>query len=292
MFTAGDNVYEDGTAEEYADCYGPSWGRHKDRTYPAIGNHEYHTLNGAPHFEYFGAAAGDPDKGYYSYEAGAWKVIVLNSNAGRVPVEAGSEQELWLRAELAASDQACTLAYWHHPRFSSGVYGDDIRFDAFWQALYEYGAELVVVGHEHHYERFAPLDPAGEIDTTNGIRQIIARNRRTLPPPYPAAAGRKRGAGLEHARRAAADPAPRLVRLGVRFDRRQHLHRRGVGGVPLRVLVYDGPGWTRRQFFPEADIPRAKRADHRRESAAGRAEEGMKQWARLDSPSRQRRDIP
>ena len=156
VFTAGDNVYEDGTAQEYANCYGPSWGRHKERTYPAIGNHEYHALNGAPHFEYFGAAAGDPDKGYYSYEAGAWKIIVLNSNAGRVPVEAGSPQEVWLRAELAASDHACTLAYWHHPRFSSGVYGDDDRFDAFWQALYEYGAELVVVGHEHHYERFAP----------------------------------------------------------------------------------------------------------------------------------------
>jgi hypothetical protein len=174
VFTAGDNVYEDGTAQEYADCYGPSWGRHKDRTYPAIGNHEYHASNGAPHFEYFGPAAGDPVKGYYSYEAGAWKVIVLNSNAGRVPVDAGSEQEQWLRAELASSDHACTLAYWHHPRFSSGVYGDDVRFDAFWQALYEFGADLVVVGHEHHYERLAPLNPAGELDPAAGIRQIIA----------------------------------------------------------------------------------------------------------------------
>lgn len=174
VFTAGDNVYEEGTAEEYADCYGPSWGRHKDRTYPAIGNHEYHTPDAAPHFEYFGAAAGQPDKGYYSYEAGAWKVIVLNSNAGRVPVDEASQQEQWLRDELEASDHACTIAYWHHPRFSSGVYGDDDRFDAFWQALYEYGTELVVVGHEHHYERFAPLNPAGELDPAAGIRQIIA----------------------------------------------------------------------------------------------------------------------
>ncbi|MGB5303841.1 MAG: Ig-like domain-containing protein [Gemmatimonadota bacterium] len=174
VFTAGDNAYEEGTAEEYANCYGPSWGRHKDRTYPATGNHEYHSPDAAPHFEYFGAAAGDPDKGYYSYEAGAWKVIVLNSNAGRVPVGEGSQQEQWLRDELAASDHACTLAYWHHPRFSSGVYGDDDRFDAFWQALYEYGAELVVVGHEHHYERLAPLNPAGELDPAAGIRQIIA----------------------------------------------------------------------------------------------------------------------
>ena len=174
VFTAGDNAYEEGTAEEYANCYGPSWGRHKNRTYPATGNHEYHSHDAAPHFEYFGAAAGDPDKGYYSYEAGAWKVIVLNSNAGRVPVDAGSEQEQWLRDELASSDHACTLAYWHHPRFSSGVYGDDVRFDAFWQALHEYGAELVVVGHEHHYERLAPLNPAGELDSEAGIRQIIA----------------------------------------------------------------------------------------------------------------------
>ncbi|MBT8479142.1 MAG: metallophosphoesterase, partial [Gemmatimonadetes bacterium] len=174
VFTLGDNVYEDGTPEEYANCYDPTWGRHKTRTYPAIGNHEYHADGGAPHFAYFGASAGEPDKGYYSYEAGAWKVVVLNSNAGKVPVSAGSAQEQWLRAELAASDHACTLAYWHHPRFSSGVYGDDDRFDALWQALYEFGADLVLVGHEHHYERLAPLNPAGELDSANGIRQIIA----------------------------------------------------------------------------------------------------------------------
>jgi len=174
VFTLGDNAYEDGTEQEYAGCYGPSWGRHRDRTYPAVGNHEYHTAGAAPHFAYFGPRAGDPDKGYYSYESGAWKVIVLNSNAARVAVDAGSTQEQWLRAELAASDRKCTLAYWHHPRFSSGVYGDDARFDAFWQALYEYRVELVLVGHEHHYERMARLDPDGNPDPDSGIRQIIA----------------------------------------------------------------------------------------------------------------------
>jgi hypothetical protein len=173
VFTLGDNVYEHGTVEEYANCYDPSWGRHKDRTYPAIGNHEYHADGGAPHFAYFGERAGDPDKGYYAYEAGAWKVFVLNSNAGRVPVEAGSAQEQWLRDELAGSDHRCTVAYWHHPRFSDGAYGDDDRFDAFWQALYEYGVELVLVGHDHNYQRFAPLNPAGEPDPTSGIRQIV-----------------------------------------------------------------------------------------------------------------------
>jgi len=174
VFTLGDNVYEDGTEQEYSDCYHPGWGRHRARTYPAVGNHEYHTPGATPHFSYFGARAGDPERGYYSYEAGAWKVIVLNSNAARVAVAAGSSQEQWLRAELAASDHKCTLAYWHHPRFSSGVYGDDDRFDAFWQALYEYQVELVLVGHEHHYERMARLDPAGDPDPENGIRQIIA----------------------------------------------------------------------------------------------------------------------
>jgi hypothetical protein len=173
VFTLGDNAYEDGTAAEFANCYDPSWGRHRDRTYPAAGNHEYHTDGAAPYYAYFGARAGDPDEGYYSYEAGAWKVIVLNSNAGRVGVEAGSAQEQWLRSELAASDRACTLAYWHHPRFSDGSYGDDDRFDAFWQALYEYGADLVLVGHDHNYQRFGQLDPTGALDPAGGIRQIV-----------------------------------------------------------------------------------------------------------------------
>jgi len=173
VFTLGDNAYEDGTADEFTNCYDPTWGRHKDRTYPAAGNHEYHSDAAAPYFAYFGTRAGDPEKGYYSYEAGAWKVIVLNSNANQVAVETGSPQETWLRAELAADDHACTLAYWHHPRFSDGSYGDDDRFDAFWQALYEYGADLVLVGHDHNYQRFGRLDPGGQPDPSNGIRQIV-----------------------------------------------------------------------------------------------------------------------
>jgi hypothetical protein len=171
VFTTGDNAYPDGTAEEYANCYDPSWGRHKERTYPSPGNHDYHTADGAGYFGYFGSRAGEPGKGYYSYELGVWHIIVLNSN---IPVEAGSPQDQWLRADLTAHPAACTLAYWHHPRFSSGtVHGSDNDMEPLWDALYEYGADVVLVGHEHNYERFAPQDPRGSADTTRGIRQFV-----------------------------------------------------------------------------------------------------------------------
>lgn len=183
VFTAGDNVYDAGTPDEFAACYDPSWGRHKARTRPAVGDNEYGTPEAAGYFEYFGSAAGPAGKGWYSYELGAWKIIVLNSNAARVGVEDGSEQVTWLRAELAASSHRCTLAYWHEPRFSSGYYGGDASFDAFWRALYEHGADVVLAGHDHHYERLAPLDPAGEIDRVGGIRQfIVGTGGRYLRP--------------------------------------------------------------------------------------------------------------
>ena len=171
VFTTGDNVYRDGTAEEFANCYDPSWGRHKERTYPSPGNHDYHTADGAGYFDYFGSRAGEPGKGYYSYDLGEWHVIVLNSN---LPVKAGSPQDQWLRENLAAHPVACTLAYWHHPRFSSGtVHGSNNSMQPLWDALYEYGADVVLVGHEHNYERFAPQDPQGISDPTRGIRQFV-----------------------------------------------------------------------------------------------------------------------
>ncbi|MEO8287413.1 MAG: S-layer homology domain-containing protein [Chloroflexota bacterium] len=178
VFTLGDNAYDNGTATEFANCYNPSWGRHKARTYPAAGNHEYFTTNAAPYYSYFGAAAGDPAKGYYSYEvgtgAGTWHIIVLNSNCTFVPCAAGSAQEQWLRHELAANMSKNVLAYWHHPRFSSGaLHGNDTSVQPFWQALYEYGADLVLVGHAHGYERFAPQNNNGALDTTYGIREFV-----------------------------------------------------------------------------------------------------------------------
>jgi hypothetical protein len=171
VFTTGDNAYAGGTADEFADCYAPSWGRHKGRTRPSAGNHDYGTAGAAGYFGYFGSTAGEPGKGYYSYDLGAWHIIVLNSN---ISVETGSPQEQWLRADLAAHAVTCTLAYWHHPRFSSGlVHGSDSFVQPLWQALYDYGADVVLVGHEHNYERFAPQDPSGNANPARGIRQFV-----------------------------------------------------------------------------------------------------------------------
>ena len=172
--TLGDNAYPRGTAREFADCYGPTWGRHRARTRPAPGNHDYETSHASGYFGYFGAAAGEPGRGYYSYDLGSWHVIVLNSNCGGTSCRPGGVQERWLRADLAASGAACTLAYWHHPRFSSGSgHGSDDAVAPLFAALYEAGADVVLAGHEHHYERFAPLDPSGRVDTARGIRSFV-----------------------------------------------------------------------------------------------------------------------
>jgi hypothetical protein len=169
--TLGDNVYESGSAQQYADCYAPTWGRHKARTRPAPGNHDYQTAGAAGYFGYFGGAAGTPGEGWYSYDLGAWHVVVLNSN---LALAAGSAQERWLRADLAANPAACTLAYWHHPRFSSGgSHGNFAGAAAAWQALYAAGADVVLGGHEHNYERFAPQDPSGKADPAFGLRQFV-----------------------------------------------------------------------------------------------------------------------
>src|SRR3989454_154907 len=170
----GDEAYPGPSLADFTNCYDPSWGRHKARTKPAPGNHEYNSgvSAGAPgYFGYFGAAAGDPTKGYYSYDRGAWHLIVINSN---LDLSAGSAQEQWLRADLAAHPTICTAAYWHHPRFSSGGNGSTPTTQPIWQALYDYGADLVLNGHDHDYERFAPQTPTGARDDVNGIREIIA----------------------------------------------------------------------------------------------------------------------
>ena len=174
VVTFGDQAYPDGSYTDYMNCYDASWGRHRPRTRPSPGNHEYNfgSSAGAPgYYQYFGAAAGDPSKGYYSYDLGAWHLIVINSN---LPMNAGSAQEQWLRADLAAHPTVCTVAYWHHPRFSSGGNGSTPATQPIWQALYDFGADLVLNGHDHDYERFAPQTPTGARDDANGIREIIA----------------------------------------------------------------------------------------------------------------------
>ncbi len=174
VFTAGDNAYPDGRREDFAKCFHPFWGRHKSRTRPAAGNHDYHVPSAAGYFAYFGPAAGDPARGYYSYQLGAWRIIVLNSNCKQVGgCEAGSPQEEWLRSELRRNPAPCTLAIWHHARFSSGRHGDFAPVQPFWQALWEAGAEVVVAGHDHDYERFAPLDAGGRRDSARGLRQFV-----------------------------------------------------------------------------------------------------------------------
>ncbi len=180
VFTLGDNAYSNGTASEFNSCYGPGtgqgWGQAsiKQRTRPVVGNHEYNTPGATGYYAYFGAAAGDPDKGYYAYDAGSWRVYVLNSNCSAVGgCSAGSPQEQWLRAELAANSRTCVLAMWHHPRFSSGEHGSSTATQAIYQALYDFNADLALAGHDHHYERFGPQTATGAPDGARGIVQIV-----------------------------------------------------------------------------------------------------------------------
>jgi hypothetical protein len=171
VFAAGDNAYYQGTRDEYERCYGPTWGRHKARTRPIPGNHEYETPAASGYFSYFGAAAAPAAPGFYSYDLGAWHVVALNSN---IPMDAASPQLAWLRDDLATHRSSCALAYVHHPFFSSGRNGPTPHLRALWDVLHGAGVEVVVSGHDHIYERFAPLDPAGRPDPERGVRQFVA----------------------------------------------------------------------------------------------------------------------
>ncbi|GAA1696525.1 hypothetical protein GCM10009745_48230 [Kribbella yunnanensis] len=170
VYTAGDNAYESGTLSEYNNNYHPEWGAYKSITHPTPGNHEYGTSGASGYFSYFGSAAGQSGKGYYSWDIGDWHFVALNSNISK---SAGSAQEVWLRNDLAASTKPCTAAYWHHSRFAAGNYSDDSSLKPFFQALYDYHADLVLSGHDHNYIRFAQSKPDGTKDTANGIRQLL-----------------------------------------------------------------------------------------------------------------------
>ena len=184
VVTLGDNVYTSGTASEFRDCYAPTWGRHKARTRPAAGNHDYKTAGASGYFGYFGASAGDPRKGYYSYDLGTWHIVVLNSNCEAVGgCHATSPQGGWLRANLAANLDKDVLAYWHHPRFSSGMHGGSPSMTAFWEILYAAGADVILNGHDHDYERFAPQDPWGRSDSRFGIREFVVGTGGTALRP-------------------------------------------------------------------------------------------------------------
>jgi acid phosphatase type 7 len=222
VFAAGDLAYPDGSDQQFANCYGPTWGRFKQRTRPAPGNHEYHSDGASGYTRYFGAAAGDPKKGYYSYELGAWHVVVLNSQCAQVGgCNAGSPQEQWLRQDLAQHPVPCTVAYFHEPLFSSGAkHGNGPEVKPFWQALYAAGADLVINGHDHDYERFAPQDPDGHADATRGIREFVV------------------GTGGKSTHRSFGTPQPN--------SEARNAHTFGVLKLTLHATSYE---W---QFVPEA----------------------------------------
>jgi hypothetical protein len=188
VLTLGDHTYPRGTAAEFAHCYGPTWGRFRDRTWPAPGNHEYYTQGAAPYFAYFGARAG---RGYYSLRLGRWRIYSLDSNLAGA---AQARQLAWLKEELAQDQTApaaaardgtppCTLAFWHHPLYSSGGHGSVATMREAWALLREAGAELVLSGHDHDYERFAPQDAHGRLDPL-GLRQFVVGTGGAYPTPF------------------------------------------------------------------------------------------------------------
>jgi Calcineurin-like phosphoesterase len=178
--TLGDNAYPGGSTRDFAQCFAPTWGDSAKlimkNIRPAVGNHEHLARGASPYYHYFGSRAGPAEKGYYSYTVGAWHAIVLNSevvvNVGFTDAERKAQMD-WLDQELKTHTEVCTVAYWHHPRFSSGWHGTDARLAPFWAALYAGGADLILNGHDHDYERFLPQAPDGTVDSTKGIVEII-----------------------------------------------------------------------------------------------------------------------
>jgi len=176
VFTLGDNAFPDGSDEDYSDCYGPTWGQFKSRTHPTLGNHEYRLGNADGSFNYFGPQLGERNKGWYSYDLGTtWHVIVLNDNTPYTAFGPGSEQATWLANDLAANTRPCTIAMWHVPLFQSSNtagYTSNAERRVLWDMLYAAGAEIVLNGQQHQYERMKPMTPAGAVDESNGILEI------------------------------------------------------------------------------------------------------------------------
>lgn len=223
VLTLGDSTYPVGAAAEFRNCYGPTWGRFKDRTWPAPGNHEYATAKAAPYFAYFGARAAH---GHYSVELGSWHVISLDSDLAPA---AHAAQLAWLREDLARHPARCTLAYWHHPLYSSGGHGSIAKMRDAWQELYRAGAEIVLSGHDHDYERFAPQDAGARLDAARGIRQFVVGTGGAYPTPFLWTAANSE----------------------VRDSS-------GAGVLRLRLLE-DGYEW---QFLPAGTLPAGAVADH------------------------------
>ena len=181
----GDMVYEGGTESEFKRCFNPSWGAVKDRIRPVPGNHEFETAGAGPYYEYFGDAAGTAGLGWYSFDIGAWHVIALNTNCLDQPnlCSDDSAQADWLESELARNPAGCTLAFMHHPRWSSGEHGNDLKIGEFWTMLHDGGVDVLLAANDHNYERFAPMDANGAADATGGIRLfVVGTGGRSLDP--------------------------------------------------------------------------------------------------------------
>jgi hypothetical protein len=171
VFTAGDNAYDKGTTQEFIECYGLSWGRHRQRTRPSPGNHDYDSPQAAPYYKYFGTNAGPAGRGFYSYDLGTWHIVSLNSNLNASTW--GKAQENWLRQDLAANKSACKLAYWHHPLVSSGHrHGNHPHMRSLVEILFRHSVDVAVSGHDHIYERFARMDPDGKAHP-RGLRHFV-----------------------------------------------------------------------------------------------------------------------
>jgi acid phosphatase type 7 len=200
VLALGDIVHPGGALHEYRRCFDPGWGDLKARTRPVPGNHDYRTPGAAGYFAYFGALAGEPSRGYYSFDLGWWHIIAINSVCQPIGgCRERSPQIQWLEADLAAHPAACTLAYWHHPRFSSGDGVALPRTATLWQVLYAAGADVILNGHDHDYERFAPQDPAGRSDPQRGIREfVVGTGGANLTPRLRVAPNSERWTGDSH----------------------------------------------------------------------------------------------
>lgn len=180
VLALGDQTYPIGLLSEFQECYEPTWGGFKSRTWAIPGNHEYYSPHAGGYFAYFGERAGAPQRGYYSLRKGNWLLIAMNSN---LKPDDHARQLAWLKEELAAKPARCTLAFWHHPLYSSGGHGSNNRMTEAWSILQDAGAELVLSAHDHDYERFAPQDSAGQRDDARGMRQfVIGTGGATLTP--------------------------------------------------------------------------------------------------------------
>jgi hypothetical protein len=221
VLALGDLQYDSGSLTDFNEVYDPSWGRVKSITYPVVGNHEYGQSNASGYFQYFGARAGPAGQGWYSFNLGSWHIVAINSECDRIGgCDTGSPEETWLRNDLAAHPAECTIAMWHKGRYSSGHDGDNTFMQPMWADLYNAGVEILLSGHSHDYERFAPQDAGGHLDDAHGVRQFIV------------------GTGGAF-----------FTGLGTSFDANSQAHENDTYGVLQLTLRSGSYDW---KFLPEA----------------------------------------